>query len=267
MRNQTQSSSLTPRQAAQRKFNSARSNLALVIVLTLINIALFAFGSDTMMLFSATVPYFAVIFGVVIGEPVFLAVCIAVAVISIGLYVLCWLLSKKRRGWMVAALVFFIIDSLCMVGFYILAEDISGILDVIIHIWVLYYLIVGVRAGAQLKKLPEEDGAAEELVEFGPGAQTSGGTFQPQIAEMDVKFRVLLETEQLGHRICYRKVKRTNELLVDGYVYDRLEMLMETAHVLTANVDGHTIQTGYDGGLHSYIRIDGEIVAKKLRLI
>ena len=83
----------------------------------------------------------------------------------------------------------------------------------------------------------------------------------------DVKNRILIDGNYLGHYICYRRVGRVNELIIDGYVYDELEILVETAHVLEATVDGHNIQVGFDGAMHSYIRVDGEQVAKKLRLI
>ena len=63
-----------------------------------------------------------------------------------------------------------------------------------------------------------------------------------------------------------RRVKRINELVIDGYVYADVEMLMETAHALTAQMDGHVFQAGFDGVAHSYIRVDGVQVARKLRL-
>ncbi len=51
-------------QVAVEKVKIARSNLLLMIAFTLVNIVLLVTGSDVMMLFSATVPYFAVVFAV-----------------------------------------------------------------------------------------------------------------------------------------------------------------------------------------------------------
>lgn len=84
-------------------------------------------------------------------------------------------------------------------------------------------------------------------------------------ADDNVKHRVLLETDELGHHICYRRVKRINELVIDGYVYDDVEMLIENAHALNAVIAGHKIQVGFDGDINSYLRIDGETVLKKKR--
>lgn len=87
-----------------------------------------------------------------------------------------------------------------------------------------------------------------------------------RIADTNVRSRVLLEADAAGHHICYRRVKRINELVIDGYVYADVEMLMETAHALTAQMDGHVFQAGFDGVAHSYIRVDGVQVVRKLRL-
>ena len=46
------------RSLAEEKFASARSNLLLMTVLSAINLVLLALGTETMLLFSATVPYF-----------------------------------------------------------------------------------------------------------------------------------------------------------------------------------------------------------------
>ena len=78
-------------------------------------------------------------------------VCFAIAVITVILYVLCWYMSKKRYGWMIVALVMFILDTLAMAGMYLGLGEISGILDVVIHAWVLYYLIIGVKYGKKEK--------------------------------------------------------------------------------------------------------------------
>ena len=86
------------------------------------------------------------------------------------------------------------------------------------------------------------------------------------MADTTVKSRILLEADAAGHHICYRRVKRINELVIDGYVYADVEMLIETAHVLAAQLDGHVFQAGFDGVAHSYIRVDGAQVARKLRL-
>lgn len=142
------------REIAEQKFNTARSNLLLMIILTLINLVLLILGSDTMMLFSATVPYWIALIGFVSGDGMLLTIGIAVAVILLGIYFACWFFCKKHYGWMIVALVLFIIDTICLAGLSLLIGDVSGWLDIIMHIWVLYYLVIGVKYGRNLKSLP-----------------------------------------------------------------------------------------------------------------
>lgn len=136
---------------AQEKYETARKNLLLMIIFTAVNVVLLILNADVMMLFSATVPYMAAAFGFAWQGTGFSMVCFTIAVITVVLYVLCWYMSKKRYGWMIVALVMFILDTLAMAGMYLGLGEISGILDVVIHAWVLYYLIIGVKYGKQIR--------------------------------------------------------------------------------------------------------------------
>ena len=89
---------------------------------------------------------------------------LVIAGICLLAYLLCWIFSKKHYGWMIAALVMFIMDTLALVGIYLMIEDFSGIMDLLIHAWVLYYLFLGVTNGRKLKQLPEEVVEAESAV-------------------------------------------------------------------------------------------------------
>jgi len=265
---QTKNKAATPRQAAFQKFNNARSNLLLMLAFTAINIILFVAGTETMFLFSATVPYLAVTFGILLENSALLTGAVVLAVLCLAMYLLCWILSKKHYIWMIVAAAMFAVDTLVMVGVYLLAGEISGIMDFLIHIWVMYYLIVGAVSGYKLKTLPPDqpmEAAFTELTPEGavPPVQSA---VAPRLADSEVKARVLLEEEVFGHQVCYRRVKRVNELVIDGYVYDDVEMLVETAHALNATVDGHQIQVGFDGMSHSYLRVDGQQVSRKMRL-
>ena len=163
-----QNNPLPLREAAQQKYNSARSNLLLMLGFTLVNIVLLVIKSNTMFLFSATVPYYALAIG--LEEKLLLGPAIIIAVISVAVYFLCWLLSKKQSGWMVAALVLFLIDTVCTAVLFLAAGEVSGITDILIHVWVLYYLIIGVKYGAILKNLPE--GEVLEEASFAPTENT-----------------------------------------------------------------------------------------------
>ena len=148
---------MSPREETQRKYNNCRANLLVVVLFTIINLFTLTFG-NSYFLFSATIPaLFPAVMSELAADTEYLASMgilpeEASALVIVGLvigliltvpYLLCWIFSKKRVGWMVAALVFFSIDSL--------------------HAWVMFYLITGVKHGFKLKTLPED----EPLPEFG----------------------------------------------------------------------------------------------------
>ena len=82
-----------------------------------------------------------------------------------------------------------------------------------------------------------------------------------------MKSKTLLEADVLGHKVLYRRVKKTNELVIDGRVYDEYVATFEFQHELAAIIDGHEITAGFDGKISSFITLDGQTVAKKTRLI
>ena len=82
--------------------------------------------------------------------------------------------------------------------------------------------------------------------------------------DRDAKSRVLAEAELGGHKICYRRVKKVNELVVDGMVYDEYVATLEMRHELYARVGGHDICVGYDSA-RSYIFVDGNQLVSKMR--
>lgn len=141
-----------------RKYKISRSNLLLVAAFSFINVILTSVQSNFYLLFSSTLPIFVsqvgINFGLLaegeesLGTP-FFAICVVIAIILIVPYLLCYFLSKKHFAWMIAALVLFSIDSV----FLLFLFDINYILDAIFHVWVMYYLIVGVRSGSKLRKL------------------------------------------------------------------------------------------------------------------
>lgn len=283
--NNTNNSTITDAVACQKKYQASRHNLLLVVAFTIINIGLLLVESDTMFLFSATVPYLSALFAqsasAAVDIPaaaanILVGIFVTITVLSIAAYLLCWFMSKKHYGWMIAALVLFVIDTVAMGGSYILIGDFSGIMDALVHVWVLYYLITGVSNGHKIKKMPAEvaEMAVEQVQlqetdEIAPaydGAELLANTPALRIADMDVKARILCEVDAFGHHICYRRVKRVNELVIDGNVYDDVEMLVESAHALNARIDSNTYQAGYDGGTKSYIRVNGEKIAQKTRL-
>ena len=153
---------MTPRQILEQKQRAGRSNLLLAIVLTIVNIVMLLGGSDSMLLFSISVPYYAVIFGVIFEtQELFITGCVIAAVVLV-VYLLCWIMSKKHIGWLVAALVLMCIDTLALIAFYLLAGEISGVVDFVFHALIIYYLGSGISSAKKLQAMPAEPATVEE---------------------------------------------------------------------------------------------------------
>lgn len=150
------------RAEALRKKNNARRNILAVIIFTMINLVLLALDTGTMFLFSASVPYYVAVLGAAFGIPELLYICLAIAGVGLLFYFLCWYFSKNRGGWMATALVLFALDTVVLIILSILAEDFSSIMDVLLHAYILYTLVLGAMADRTLKRLPEEPVSGEE---------------------------------------------------------------------------------------------------------
>ena len=144
----------------EERYRGARNNLMLLIVFTAINLLMPLLGIDRQYFFSASFPTTVYWLGDAIGEdlgmPALRIGAMGIALGCVGLYLLCWLLAKKRRGFMTAALALFGVDCLSLAGEFVIFElHSSMILNVLFHLWVLWGLIQGVRASMELKKLEQ----------------------------------------------------------------------------------------------------------------
>lgn len=267
----------------EQRYNRSRMNLLLVVVFTAINLILLVTNADTYFLFSAFIPYFITVMGMLLcgrfpeeyydgmEDMVFLdnsafVILLIISVVLTLLYLLAWIMSgKKRVGWLIFALVFFGLDTIGMLVLNGIAVD--SVIDILFHAWVIVDLILGIRAHYKLKKMPVEEAQPAEYSEGASEAINTETQNSPviRVADPAVKHRVLLETRVLNFDICYRRVKHTNELVINGNIYDEVEGVVEYPHTLKAQIDGHSIEASYNGN-YSIISVDGERAAKKLRL-
>lgn len=125
-------------------YDMARIALIAIIIATALNMVMDILGSDTFYVDSLMLPYS--LFWVTTGGSI-------VAVLILGVYLVCYFLSKKNGAWMVSALVLFSID--CV---WLIISIVSGISDhgagvtmlifalpIVFHVLVLIALIAGVK--------------------------------------------------------------------------------------------------------------------------
>ncbi len=170
--------SLSKRQQLEAKFQSARTDLLLIVAFTVINIILLVTGSESYFVFSAFIPYSIAFLGMTLcgkfpteyyedAEGVFyidesaFVVFIAISVVLTLLYLLCWYMSKNfKSGWIIFGLVMISIDTAALL---LGSSEASSIIDILFHVWMIVTMAQGLLANKKLKELPEEP---EEPVAF-----------------------------------------------------------------------------------------------------
>ena len=267
------------------QYKLGRMNLLLLIVMTAVNIIMLITGDESYYLFSATVPYIITIWGMIlcgkfpeefyvgemegtaIFEPSVFVIPLVIVLLIVAVYFCTFLFSGKGRvGWLIAALALFSCDTAFLFLFY--GIDFGFIMDYVFHIWALVCLILGVRAHFKLKELPEPATASAVEVDFSPAMTDIPDSTPLRAVDPAEKARTLLEVKVGERSVVYRRVKRTNELVIDGQVYAEYKAFFELAHQLTARIDGHEIAVGLNPATSvSYCLVDGQVIMEKLRVI
>ena len=255
----------------RRRYTSARSGLLTMMIFTVVNIALGSLGSFTYFVFSDYAAYMSALLGRQFydlrGEVIYLVLGIGLALLILIPYLVCWMLSKKRRSWLIVAFVLFLIDTIMLAVDALSYMEAGYLLDIAFHIWLLVSLFLGIRAGK--KALAEEAAPAvaedTEFYDASTGAVPDSKSLGAPQEER--KYRVLVEAQYGGRTIQVRRSYGLTELVVDGRLYGTWEGVSEHPYTITAQVDGHTIATSLTALGKQTIEADGEVIAKKQRLI
>ena len=241
----------------ETRFKNARISLLAVLIFSFVNVFTIIF-TDTYFLFSSYITSVVTATGAVFyiesGEnAIFLIATILVSVITLLPYLFCYLFGKKRNGWLIAALVLFAIDTAILLIFTIEAlavGEISGIMDIVLHIYVLVTLALGVSAGAKLKanansgEQAEENGAQNQAVFENANANQREVALNPEMATVS---RTITLTRKKSFYGCAVKF----DCLVDGAKLDTL-------------ANGKTVSIQIDGNAHQLVVKGGMVVSKML---
>ena len=247
----------TRKDMADKRYQGSRMMFVMILFVSFMNIWLYYLGAEKVYAVSAAIPYFAVVLGCIPGMLPMDSLGLIFAAAYFIICLLCWYRSKKSAGWLVAGCVIYALDVIPLMylavdaGISVFAMCAAG------HVLMLLSMTVGIVASYRQVNVPEEFAGTPEDAPVREAPL--------RMADMDVKFRILLEDEYGGHKVIYRRVKRTNELVIDGWVYDEIEMLMEFGHSLSARINGQIYEVGYDAASHSYFSVDGVMQCRKLR--
>lgn len=157
------------RETLLRSIAGGRSSLLLILIFTVVNLLFIVLDVDRYFLFAASVPYYLTSLGKGMDNGfvngawdtngTYTVTALIISVVILAFYLLCWLLSKKKTGWLTAALVLFILDTVALVLFTFALYDnpMVNLVDFLLHAWAIWELGKGAKAGGRLKKLPAED--------------------------------------------------------------------------------------------------------------
>jgi hypothetical protein len=143
-------------------FEKSRNNLLLVIAFTVINLVLIYFDANVNFLFSATIPQFVFNVAKLVAEQtdenIFFVIGLIIAFIAVLSYFIFWLLARRTRVLILAALIFFCIDSLLLIYLVFNNDEFnfSVLMEIAFHAWILYYLFTGVKAWSKLRGVSTE---------------------------------------------------------------------------------------------------------------
>ena len=142
------------------KYKQGRYALLLIAIFSIVNLFSVVL-TETYYLFSSYITQLLAILGYTFyletGAIVWVILFGLLGLISVLPYLVCYFLSKKRAGWMIAALVLFSLDSLIFCVLELPYFNVSMILDIAIRIWALVSLVLGVKYGLALKDAPESE--------------------------------------------------------------------------------------------------------------
>lgn len=149
-----------------RQIAEGRYALLLILIFTVVNLAFLLLDTGRYFLFSASVPYYLTALGILMdvsGFGVYTTTALVISAVILVVYLLCWLLSKKRGVWLTVALVLFILDTigLAVAAFTLLEEPASCILDLVFHILAIVALVQGVVYSGKLKRHLAAEKAAQ----------------------------------------------------------------------------------------------------------
>ncbi len=254
-----------------RRYRRARGGLIGMILLTVVNGIQAAVGSSTYYLFSSYISYIFALYGwelsQTLGDQRYLIVGLVEAALVLIPFLLCWIFSKKRRGWLIAAFVLFCIDTAAVLVDAVTTLHMGYLLDLAFHIWLLVEMFVGIRSGKQALEEEKNPPQQEQDMEF---HDASTGELPDTVAlgmpQEERKYRVIVEAMHGSRTIQVRRSYGLTELVIDGRLYGKREGVMEMPYKISARVDGHEIATTLEPTNLQTIQVDGQVIAKKIRI-
>lgn len=124
----------------QTAFQSAKANMALVMIFTLVNYGFFLFNINLSFPFSMFTPLLLGVWAtgtIQLGYTIEAIIYISILVLVFGGFLGSYLALAKKPKLMILGLVIYVLDTIVMIYFYTLIGGSEWIIDAIFHVWVI----------------------------------------------------------------------------------------------------------------------------------
>lgn len=196
----------------------------------------------------------------------YLYMTIGVALLAIGVLVVCYVFSKKYVGFLIAAVVLLAADKLY--AFIYLGPSWEILPGIMLAAGLFAVLLIGIVSHFWLRMLEWASEPISPATSQKPPEMDGEAVNSPVLHTVDYrqKSKILMLKRVEGYMICYRKIGTVRELEIDKKVYDTVDAgKHEQPHELCAYLDGHEITVGLDMDGARYVCFDGETVGKVRR--
>ena len=135
----------------------ARYILLGTVIATAVDLLLLFSQADFYIPYCAFFPYFLTSLGLIFDGlqiSTFTYTGTFLAFLCLAGYLLVWWFAKRRNGWLLTGMILVILDTvvLLLAAFLFFGNPGEFLLDILLHLAVIYELAVGLRAGIQLKR-------------------------------------------------------------------------------------------------------------------
>lgn len=148
----------------QTALRTARGNMALAMIFTIVNIVLYFLNIGASFPFSLFSPFLTGAWSVMSlmeGDTFGLILYAAIFILVMGAFLASWLLSKAKPKLMLIGLLVYLGDTGFMIWFYSMLGDNGWILDGLFHLWIIvsmgYAIYISFTSKPQVAEPTVED--------------------------------------------------------------------------------------------------------------
>lgn len=146
----------TLRRQLRQRLEWGRMAILAIVAISLLNQILLWCGARFHFLVSAAMPYYINWLARHLGMTGFKVAATFLTLLLYAAYLACWLLSARKKEWMMAGLGLYGVDTVLLVVFalVLLENPASCLLEVLIHCLILALLFFAFQAAERLSKIP-----------------------------------------------------------------------------------------------------------------